>query len=169
MSPGVGIGIFLTRIGCFLNGCCYGAPSEGICSVHFPPISPAGYFQEQMHATGLYPSQLFESAGGLVIAAVIFIIGTRKVFIGFQFYMLGILYAVLRFFVDCSRYYSPDERPFGVLSHNQVICIVMFVIFGGLILKNTLFKEDSKETSSQPPSTSSVQHNHEQSNAVGKK
>jgi len=28
MAPSLGIGIFFTRIGCFLNGCCYGAPGQ---------------------------------------------------------------------------------------------------------------------------------------------
>jgi phosphatidylglycerol:prolipoprotein diacylglycerol transferase len=28
VMPSVGLGIFLTRIGCFLNGCCFGLPCE---------------------------------------------------------------------------------------------------------------------------------------------
>ncbi len=152
MAPSVGFGIFLTRIGCFLNGCCMGAASSGPLSVSFPLESPAGAFQHHAHATGLYPSQLFESAGGLVIGIIILIVGSRKVFTGLQFYLVGILYTILRFMVDFSRHYDTNEK-LGPLSHNQVVCIVLFIIFAGLILKQALFKEETAPgTPSIPPS-----------------
>ncbi len=142
VSPSVGFGIMLTRIGCFLNGCCYGAASESPLAVKFPLESPAGAYQHHVHAAGLYPSQLFESIGGLLIALVILAVARKKTFNGFQFYLTGLLYSVLRFFVDYSRFYDTKERLFGTLSHNQVICIALFILFGGLILKNILFKEE---------------------------
>lgn len=148
IAPSVGLGIFFTRIGCFLNGCCYGAPATGCCSMHFPPISPAGHYQAQMHASGLYPSQLYESIGGLVMAGILFLLLRKKIFTGFQFYLMGLMYSVLRFFVDYSRHYGDGER-LGPFSHNQVICIIMFAIFAGLIVKNVLFKKT--ETSSSAP------------------
>jgi prolipoprotein diacylglyceryltransferase len=101
-----------------------------------------------MHASGLYPSQLYESIGGLVMAGILFLLLQRKIFTGFQFYLMGLMYSVLRFFVDYSRHYGEGER-LGPFSHNQVICIVMFAIFFGLIAKNLLFKK--AETSSSAP------------------
>ncbi|MDO5577559.1 MAG: prolipoprotein diacylglyceryl transferase, partial [Fibrobacter sp.] len=62
VAPSVGFGIMLTRIGCFMNGCCYGAPYSGHCAVHYPPESPARFFQTHMNASSLFPSQLLESA-----------------------------------------------------------------------------------------------------------
>ncbi|MBN1128326.1 MAG: prolipoprotein diacylglyceryl transferase, partial [Chitinispirillaceae bacterium] len=76
-APSVGLGIMLTRIGCFLNGCCYGSPAS-CCSVSFPHESAAGMYQQQMHATGLYPSQLFESAGGLAMLLLVLWAGRFK-------------------------------------------------------------------------------------------
>jgi phosphatidylglycerol:prolipoprotein diacylglycerol transferase len=142
IAPSVGFGIFLTRIGCYLNGCCMGAASTGPCSVSFPAGSPAGAFQHHIHATGLYPSQLFESAGGLVIAIIVLAVGYAKPFTGLQFYLVGIMYTILRFVVDFSRHYEAKEH-LGPLSHNQVVCIVLFIIFAGLILKQMLFKEEA--------------------------
>jgi phosphatidylglycerol:prolipoprotein diacylglycerol transferase len=144
MAPSVGLGIMLTRFGCFLNGCCYGAPHTGASAVRFPLESPAGDYQAHVHAASLYPSQIFESVGGLVIALTILAFGTRKPFVGFHFYLLGLMYSVLRFIVDYSRYYSESEK-LGSLSHNQVVCIVLFVLFSGLILKGILFKDDNKK------------------------
>ncbi|HEX2959541.1 MAG TPA: prolipoprotein diacylglyceryl transferase [Chitinispirillaceae bacterium] len=155
IAPSVGIGIFFTRIGCFLNGCCYGAPATGWCSVHFPPISPAGHYQAQMHAAGLFPSQLYESIGGLLMAGVLFLLMRRKFFTGFHFYLMGLMYGILRFFVDYSRHYGEGEH-LGPFSHNQVICILMFVIFLGLILKNILFKKPESIVSSSQPVQAAV-------------
>jgi phosphatidylglycerol:prolipoprotein diacylglycerol transferase len=140
----LGFGIFLTRIGCFLNGCCYGAPTASSCGVAFPISSPAGEYMHQIHAHALIPSQLIESGGGLVIALIILLVSTRKTFVGFRFFLTGLMYSVLRFIVDCTRFYTPHEK-LGPLSHNQVICIVFFVLFSGLILRNFVSSE-------QPPS-----------------
>jgi phosphatidylglycerol:prolipoprotein diacylglycerol transferase len=138
-APSIALGVLFTRIGCFLNGCCYGSPSAH--GISFPPESAAGDYQHQMHATGLYPSQLYESAGGLLMFLIILAAGRLKTFPGFQFHLMGLLYSVLRFIVDFSRHYEANERLAG-LSHNQIVCIVLFVIFSGLILKGFLFKDE---------------------------
>lgn len=138
VAPAFGLGVMLTRVGCFLNGCCYGAPTTQY-GVSFPIESAAGMYQHDMHAVGLYPSQLFESAGGLLIVLTVLVIGRRKPFNGFLFYLAGLMYTVIRFLVDFSRFYAPDER-IGGFSHNQVFCFIFFVVFGGLILRGLLFK-----------------------------
>lgn len=147
VAPTIGFGIFLTRIGCFLNGCCFGAPTHSKIGLSFPANSPAGAYQHECHASALYPSQLIESVGGLAIALVVLIVGRKKTPVGLQFYLTGLLYSVLRFGVDFTRFYSPQER-LGGLSHNQIVCIVFFVVFSGLILKSLLFKESPTE---KPP------------------
>lgn len=143
-APAFGTGIFLTRIGCFLNGCCYGMPTEAWYGVHFPISSPAGAYQAHLHASKLIPSQLFLSAGGLLIALIILAVDRKKIFTGFQFYLMVVLYSILRFLVDFTRYYSDDER-LASLSHNQVVCIVIFIIFMGLIVKNIIYKPGEDE------------------------
>jgi phosphatidylglycerol:prolipoprotein diacylglycerol transferase len=151
-APSIGLGIFLTRIGCFLNGCCFGAPTASSCAISFPADSPAGSYQHQMHAHGLVPSQLIESAGGLVILAVILLVARKKTFPGFQFYLMGIMYSILRFAIDFTRFYTPQEK-LGPLSHNQIVCIVFFILFAGLVLKNIMFKEEEKNAPNQPDAT----------------
>jgi len=161
MAPSVGFGIMLTRIGCFLNGCCYGGAGEGACALSFPIDSPAGAYQAHIHANSLYASQLFESFGGLLIGLIILFAGRFKPFTGLQFYMVGILYAILRFLVDFSRYYSASER-LGSLSHNQIVCIVLFIVFSGFVLKQILFNEEQQTkagangtSANTPPQSSS--------------
>jgi phosphatidylglycerol:prolipoprotein diacylglycerol transferase len=138
-SPSVGIGIALTRVGCFLNGCCYGAAVKAgsFFAINYPANgSPAAYHQyiKPKAQYGLAPSQFYESAGGLAIALIVILAGKHKrAFAGLQFYLLVTLYAVLRFFVEMTRHIETTK--IGPFSHNQIICIVLFIVFGGIILK----------------------------------
>ncbi len=69
VAPLGALGLGVTRIGCFLNGCCYGIPSHLPWAVSFPPGSQAG---EQQASVGLiaagappapvHPVQLYEMA-----------------------------------------------------------------------------------------------------------
>jgi phosphatidylglycerol---prolipoprotein diacylglyceryl transferase len=52
-APAMALGEAMTRIGCFLNGCCYGVPPTGGWAVTFPPASFA--YREQV-AQGLLPA-----------------------------------------------------------------------------------------------------------------
>jgi len=135
-SPSVGLGIALTRVGCFLNGCCYGlaAKAGSFLSVSYPDShSPAGYYQHKIHAQGLLPTQFFESAGGIIIAVTLYLVGRSKfAFAGLQFYLLIVMYAALRFFIETVRYI--ETQKIGPFSHNQLICIVSFLVFGGIIV-----------------------------------
>lgn len=47
VAPGVVLGVALGRIGCFLNGCCYGGLSDVPWAVQFPAGSPAYVDQAQ--------------------------------------------------------------------------------------------------------------------------
>jgi phosphatidylglycerol:prolipoprotein diacylglycerol transferase len=52
VAPGLLVGLALGRIGCFLNGCCYGGPCDLPWAVRFPPQSPPWLDQV---ARGLLP------------------------------------------------------------------------------------------------------------------
>jgi phosphatidylglycerol:prolipoprotein diacylglycerol transferase len=67
------------RIGCFLNGCCYGRPWSGALAVRFPADSPP--WQHQMEAGRIlraatdslpvHPVQLYEAAFNLALYALL--------------------------------------------------------------------------------------------------
>ncbi len=48
IAPGVVLGVGLGRLGCFLNGCCYGGLSDLPWAVQFPPEAPA-YIDQVEH------------------------------------------------------------------------------------------------------------------------
>jgi len=146
-SPSVGLGIALTRVGCFLNGCCYGlaAKAGSFLSVSYPieAHSPAAYYQRSIGAPGLLPSQFFESAGGIAIAVTLYLVGRSKfAFAGLQFYLLVVMYAALRFFIETVRYI--ETQKIGPFSHNQLICIVLFFVFGGIIIRKFMVEKTLK-------------------------
>jgi phosphatidylglycerol---prolipoprotein diacylglyceryl transferase len=55
VMPTVALGIGITRIGCFLNGCCWGKPTGLPWGVTFPPESPAGAWQQYFHCGPVHP------------------------------------------------------------------------------------------------------------------
>src|SRR5215831_7123800 len=64
LTPSVALGTMFGRVGCFLNGCCYGRPTHMPWGVVFPPDSYAGV---EFGNAPLHPSQLYAAFAGLVL------------------------------------------------------------------------------------------------------
>lgn len=67
-APGVGLGIALSKIGCFLNGCCGGKPTNLPWGVTFP--STEGDLTSSLDwllgpPAPVHPTQIYEAAAGL--------------------------------------------------------------------------------------------------------
>jgi len=132
--PAIGLGIFITRIGCFLNGCCYGVPTDAPWGVIFPQDSPAGY---TFPGQPIHPAQLYSSLYGLIIFGLIIFFERYKKFDGLLLYIFFILYGISRFTVDIFRYYEESMVFLQIgnfsISINQVISLILIVIGGVLI------------------------------------
>jgi phosphatidylglycerol---prolipoprotein diacylglyceryl transferase len=135
------LGLAFGRVGCFLGGCCYGRPSTSALAVVFPPGSDASRAAWKLgHAASpyvpsvsLHPTQLYESAGSLALAALCALYFQRRgprSYDGSVFALFVALYGVLRFTVE---FYRDDERgAFLSLSTSQWISLM------GLALALTL-------------------------------
>lgn len=122
---GHGIG----RIGCFLNGCCYGISVESPLAVDFP---------NHQH---VLPTQLYEMAFLLVLAAVLAVFAFKSITKDTMAIYL-ISYGIFRFLLEFIR---GDERgQMGVLSPSQYWCILLLVV--GIVLifldRKYIFKKD---------------------------
>jgi phosphatidylglycerol:prolipoprotein diacylglycerol transferase len=129
MMPMFALGLGITRIGCFLNGCCYGLPSHDHFGLVFPLDSPAGF-----HYPGIpiFPAQLYSAAAGLVILSIVMVSERFKKFNGHSFWMTIGLYSIWRFIIDFYRYYE-DSMIFAAIggqsySRNQFLSILLFFI-----------------------------------------
>lgn len=131
-APAVALGIFISRIGCFLNGCCFGTPCDLPIGVSFPEGSIPYY---QFGATPLHPTQLYSSLYGLLLFFALHYFDKHKRFFGATFALLLMIEAVFRFLIEYVRYYEPEmvTHLFGIqFTYNHLIAIGLFLF--GLIL-----------------------------------
>jgi len=58
IAPSLAVGLMVTRVGCFFNGCCFGKTTAVFTGMVFPSNSEAGriLFGETIHPTQLYAS-----------------------------------------------------------------------------------------------------------------
>ena len=106
VAPSIALGVGVTRIGCFLSGCCYGKPTTLPWGISFPPVSPAGHSAAEVAAElgvasiTLHPAQLYACGYGVVIFLAL-ILGERLLMKrGATFGLLLVLYGIARFVVD---------------------------------------------------------------------
>ncbi len=110
LAPSIAIGTAFGRVGCFLNGCCYGRPTHLPWGVVYPPDTfPALEFGE----TPIHPSQLYFSLASLALFAVLWAIRKRTRGAGELFWGFVIAYALMRIPLDLTRAYEPGT----VLAH----------------------------------------------------
>lgn len=119
------LGLAAGRVGCFLNGCCYGVATGSWAGVHFPG-----------HLGPVHPTQLYEVAGALLLAAALYVAMRRRGQAaardprGALFGWMLIGYGVLRGLLEI---YRADPRGgLGPLSTSQIISIPLVVI--GLVV-----------------------------------
>jgi phosphatidylglycerol:prolipoprotein diacylglycerol transferase len=103
------------RIGCFLNGCCYGSVTT----------SPVGVY---MVGANRHPVQLYESAFVLILAGAVASVRTQPRERGRLWRMTLLAYAVVRFTMEIFR--GDPVRHVGPLTAVQVVCLGA----GGLLL-----------------------------------
>jgi phosphatidylglycerol:prolipoprotein diacylglycerol transferase len=128
VAPSVMLGLGVARIGCYLNGCCLGLPTQSSLGVIFPPDSPAGYFYPD---TPMFPIQLVASLMGFLIFGLLLMIEKFKKFDGFTFWLMLALYSVGRFIIDFFRYYE-ESMIFARIgdvgfSLNQALTALIFI------------------------------------------
>jgi phosphatidylglycerol---prolipoprotein diacylglyceryl transferase len=88
----------VSRVGCFLAGCCYGAPSDAAWAVTFPADSPTA-----PPGVPLHPVQLYEAAALLLIGVATNVFYTFRRFDGQVFLLYVVSYAASRFVLEFFR------------------------------------------------------------------
>ena len=110
-APGIALGYMVGRLGCLMAGCCYGRPTDVGWAITFTDPAAAINVGTPLNVP-LHPTQLYESAAGLVIFLLLMAFERRgRPFPGRTFWMFVLLYAVSRFIIE---FYRGDDRGAGV-------------------------------------------------------
>lgn len=126
----VALGLSFGRMGCLLAGCCFGAETSLPWALSFPPRSPASESQFKTHVLDtaftwshpVHPTQIYESAASLAIAAVcLLFVHPRKKYDGQVFVAFLVLYGVARFLLEILR--RDDRGGVASLSTSQLISV----------------------------------------------
>ena len=149
IAPGLFIGVAVMRVGCYLNGCCFGHESELPWAVSFPYGSPAAeYFLANPGEEGLslfsfasaptvHPTQLYELGGALLCALLALVLLGQRLPAGTAFLASAMAFAVVRLGNDLLRVQSTtDEWPrltYPVLY--AVLIVVMAALLGRILAR----------------------------------
>lgn len=137
VAPSVAIGSGLGRLGCFLNGCCYGDACDiPALAVRFPKGSPAWLAERSAGLIGpdaaaslpVHPTQLYSALDGLILFALVSAYYPLRRRDGEVMALLMVGYAVSRFLLEQLR--DDDVAFFAGLTVSQTISVVLFA--GGL-------------------------------------
>jgi len=111
MMPSLAFGLAIGRVGCFLNGCCFGLPTDGVFGVIFPSTCLAGSVYPH---NPIHPTQLYDLFYNGVIGIILIWWTPKKRFDGELFVLFLTLYGFGRFWVENLRYYPEAGHLFNI-------------------------------------------------------
>jgi len=123
VAPAIAVGYAITRIGCFLNGCCYGKETILPWGMRFPD-SPDTFPRYHI----VHPTQLYASIMGFLMFGIILLLARGKSLgrAGRLFMVLLVLEGVERFVMEIYR--QPDPNFHGLLTPAQWVSIAVFIV-----------------------------------------
>ncbi len=123
IAPSFALAHMFGRVGCFLNGCCFGSLTNVGWGVQFPDGSPAATEFGPLHL--VHPTQLYSSVSLLILCLFLLWFDKRKRFEGQTFLVYLIAYSILRFVLEFFRGDNPDF--FFSFTISQFISGVIFI------------------------------------------
>jgi phosphatidylglycerol---prolipoprotein diacylglyceryl transferase len=118
VTPLGALGLASTRVGCFLNGCCWGRPTAVAWGVRYPRGSLAhtkqlalGLVDGDGPSLAVHPVQLYEVVAAFVIFVVLYTVYPRRRYAGQITAWFCILYAAWRLVAETFRADAPGWAP----------------------------------------------------------
>jgi phosphatidylglycerol:prolipoprotein diacylglycerol transferase len=121
LAPSIALGYVFGRIGCLMNGCCYGRACNLPWAIQFPAGHPT--YPDRVHPTEIYESVL--SLGLFFFLAWLF---KRRKFNGQVFASYLVTYALLRSFVEMFRGDYPQRYVGGLLTPAHLISVAILLV-----------------------------------------
>ena len=135
-APAIALGHAFGRLGCFMQGCCFGrcAPENFPGAVRFPAGSMPFYRYpgpDGLHSLPLYPVQLYECALNLLLSAFLVFLLRRNRKPGRVAAIYLIAYAAIRFTIEFFRGDHTDS--FLNMTPSQNIALFVMLPLGILV------------------------------------
>lgn len=129
IAPWLAMGYSIVRVGCFLNGCCYGVPSQNAWAMRCAA-------EDNLLR---HPTQLYALVASLIIFGVLMMVRHKKPFHGFVFWLYLGIYGTARFIIEIFR--ESQILAFGWLRTTQVACVGLVLLAGWMIYQGYRRKE----------------------------
>jgi phosphatidylglycerol---prolipoprotein diacylglyceryl transferase len=136
LAPSIALGYVPGRLGCLMNGCCFGRPTDLPWGVSFPP-------GHETYGHAVHPSQIYDSLLSLGLYVGLAWLYRHRKFEGQVFAAYLICYAVSRSFVEVFRGDYAD-RYLGFATPAQLISLV--ILAAGVTLYGILIRRASKRS-----------------------
>ncbi len=98
-SPAGALGYAITKVGCFLNGCCYGTPTDLPWACQFPAF-PGALLEKTPPS---HPVQIYDALINLPVFFILLALLRRKRYHGQVFFSWIVLYSLTRIFTEYFR------------------------------------------------------------------
>ncbi|MGA2244925.1 MAG: prolipoprotein diacylglyceryl transferase [Verrucomicrobiota bacterium] len=115
VAPSIALGSVFGRIGCLLNGCCYGRQCNLPWAIRFPP-------GHETNGLPVHPTEIYDGLLNLLLYLGLAWLFRHRKFDGqiFALYLVG--YAICRSIVECFRGdYPPDHIHAGYFTSAQLL------------------------------------------------
>ncbi|MBE7444143.1 MAG: prolipoprotein diacylglyceryl transferase [Planctomycetia bacterium] len=144
VTPSAALGLGFGRIGCFMNGCCFGKIAPHVpWAMQFPRTldktgmvdgSPAFLHQYELglvhlsdlHSLPIHPTQLYSFLSDVVLFFILSAFFRFRKRNGEVLLLFGIIYSVIRFCMELLR--GDNPMFFNLFTVAQIISIGMFIV-----------------------------------------
>jgi len=133
IAPGLLLGLAIGRVGCFLNGCCYGGPCDLPWAVRFPTgTAPAEHYPAvDGGSRPLHPAQLYAALDAALLAVLAVVFTPLKRRDGEVFALVLTLHPLSRILLESIRVDEPPAlgTPFSI---SQIVSIGLLLAASAL-------------------------------------
>jgi len=161
VAPSVALGLVFGRIGCLLNGCCWGTIAKSYpLSICFPNLNKTSemlvhnspVFQDHLNqgliardalcSLPVHPTQIYEAVFALCLFIFLSLLANKKTGKGLVLWTMVLLYSLGRFIIEFWR--GDKTAVFIGLTDSQTISVGLFIIAAVFLLHLT-FKKPKDE------------------------
>ena len=126
LAPSIALGSVFGRIGCLLNGCCYGRACDLPWAIHFPA-------DHETHGAGVHPTEIYDALLNFILYLALAWLFRRRKFDGQILALYFIGYAICRTTVEFFRGdYPADHIHAGIFTSAQLVSAPILIV--GIVL-----------------------------------